>query len=86
MGTTHLTFRFSDEALAVLQKHQADLSCHFGRKVDRTQALEDIIIKFDSKPVGRLKKLFSHSPSFEKGDRPLELFLNAEKEAVVPTQ
>lgn len=81
MARTHVTFRLSDEAMQVLVMHQARLSADQKKDVDRTTTLEDILFKFDSQgnPVARLKRALRRhpTPSFEKGDRPLEGFITA---------
>jgi hypothetical protein len=44
MGRTHLTFRLRDEAIAIIVARQNDLSAVQHREVDRTEALEDLIL------------------------------------------
>jgi hypothetical protein len=89
MGKNWVSFRLSDDCMSVLTRHQSDLSTAAGKEIDRTQALEHIIEEFAkerSKPVARLKKLFNREPSFAKGDRALELFMNAQNPQALPTQ
>jgi hypothetical protein len=78
---THLSFRFSDEALLVIHLHQEDLSKVKQKPVDRTEALEDIILNFRPQNanslVNAVKRVFHRRPTADPNTKPLEVFINA---------
>jgi hypothetical protein len=51
MAKTHLTHRFSPEAIAIIVAHQQQLTHDRNSEVDRSEALEDIILSFPKKPL-----------------------------------
>ena len=78
-------FRLSDEAMSIIIVHASDLSVSHGRDVDRTAALEDIIMQFANKSqkglVTRLRKKLH-----PEGSSALTVFLEAEHAADIREQ
>lgn len=71
-----MTFRLSDEAISVIGAHQGELSVVNRREVDRTEALEDIILKFPKKlNLGNLFRRKKHAPDPQTPS--LEVFTSA---------
>jgi hypothetical protein len=82
MGRTHLTFRLSDEAIFVIAAHQAALMTLHQRDIDRTEALEDIILKFEQKPTFSLSRIFRSKHRLQiaaQNIKPLEVFISAKE-------
>jgi hypothetical protein len=76
---THVNFRLSDSALLVLQLHQEDLVRVKQRAVDRTEALEDILLTFrpQTSVLAQIKRAVCRKPATDPYTKPLEAFLSA---------
>jgi hypothetical protein len=78
--TNPVSFRLSDDAMTVIMAHASDMEVAKGRTVDRTEALEDIIIQFANGHAAKTifskirKKLQAH------GETALETYLQAQRE------
>jgi len=74
-----LTFRLTEEAIAVIRTHQAALSAVNGKEADRTEALEDLILnppqKLSLSHIFRRKQ--ERRENDAQGMKPLEAFTSA---------
>ena len=68
-----MTFRLSDEALAVIVAHQADLTTVKGKEVDRTETLEDLILNPPQK-LSLSNFFHRRKPAPDPQTKPLEVF------------
>lgn len=73
MGRTHLTFRLGDESIAVIVAHQAALTVIKQRLIDRTEALEDLILNPPQK-LSLSNFFHRRKPAPDPQTKPLEVF------------
>jgi hypothetical protein len=79
MAKQHISFRLSDEAIGIIDIHAADLAQAKRKNIDRTDSLEDIILRFDQGQktvLSRVRKKLSSNPF----TIPLDTYVEGSKE------